>query len=252
MVNFTFLIRVINAFKGSLIDIKSNNIKLQNCLNFAILVEFILYFCIVCCNILYELSLFEKEGNIFLLISFISAMLVMIIHVILIIFLLIFFIKQLRILYSFATGIPNVTRSISCSPGDNVQNNTINNNNDMNISNTSQMSLKFVKIATKTYVCFIISVISTGLCFLLLLLFAPLGQITLINNNTNQHFWFVISFTMFNIDSALNAICLTLQWPFASNIYYILCKNTNNKTIKRFLKQFNHKNETIAMTLFAN
>ena len=86
-------------------------------------------------------------------------------------------------------------------------------------------------LAMKQLVCCISAILSTTVCGIMLIIWM-LAE-TILNEYLNVNYTLAICYTLVGIDSAINSLCLILQWPFSETLYYKLC-NKSHQCMEKF------------------
>ena len=230
-INASFFYRIVLAFENSIVDIKNKNSKLHKCISIIITVESILLTMYAAAAIVW-LQASIKIQKIFFFVCYIMVVVVVLVHIILVIFLVKFFVKQLKYMFAFFAS-ANVNH----------------NSND----GINKVTRKLLNTATKTYVSYVFTIISTAILVLVLLLISlSLSSFEISVNNGNSEVIYTIlicsHFTIMNIDNVINTLCLSLQWPFSSKLYVFFCKKFHLIIMSKFSNQFKNASVDVCMT----
>ena len=237
-ISASFFYRVVLAFKGSIVDIKNKNNKLHKIISILMAVESILIIIFGAAAIigLYLQVSNKLQKNLFY-ICYVSEMIVVLTHVVLVMFLIKLFVKQLKHMFAFFSSTNN-----------NVNGTCINHSSDNSNDGIARVSRKLINTATKAYASYVFTIISTVVCWVFAIIFIPLSGFKPNDADSNKVIHAIsicLFYTLANIDSMINILCLSLQWPFSSNLYLFFCKRFHLIMMSKFSNEF--KNASIDM-----
>ena len=228
-ISASFFYRVVLAFKNSIADIKNKHNKLHKFISILITVESILLIVFAAAQVTWSQASVKTQKIVFY-VCYITQMVVMWVHIILVIFLIKYFVKQLKYMFAFfANGDKNVNHHTN--------------------DGISIVARKLINTATKAYASYVFIIISTATGILFAAIFIPLSTFKTNKGNNNVIYTIAICsfYTVMNIDSVINTLCLSLQWPFSSRLYVFFCKKFHLFMMSKFSNEF--KNASIDIVI---